>query len=126
MKKFYFVFAAFAALFVLSFTASAQRVGGYKPVAATDAMANEAANFAVSARSDKSGKAIELLSVHTAERQTVQGANFRLCMQVNTEGADGEADAIIFVQAVVYVDLKRNKRLISWAISDCGEDDDEN
>ena len=126
MKKFYFVFAALAALFVLSFTASAQRVGGYKAIAASDAMANEAAGFAVSARSDKTGKAIELLSVHTAERQTVQGANFRLCMQVNTEGADGEADAIIFVQAVVYVDLKRNKRLISWAISDCGDDDDDN
>ena len=126
MKKFYFVFAALAAIFVLSLAASAQRVGGYKPVAASDAMANEAADFAVSARSEKTEKAIELLSVHNAERQTVQGANYRLCLQVNTEGADGEADAIIFVQTVVYVDLKRNKRLISWTISDCGDDDDDN
>jgi hypothetical protein len=126
MKKFYFVFAALAALFVLCAAASAQRVGGYKEIATGDSMANEAAEFAVLTRSDKTGKAIELLSLNKAERQTVQGANFRLCLKVNTEGADGEADAIIFVQAVVYVDLKRNKRLISWAISDCGEDEDEN
>ena len=125
MKKFYFLFAAVAALFVLSAIASAQRVGGYKEIAASDAMANEAADFAVSARSDKTGKSIELLSVHTAERQTVQGANYRLCLKVNTEGSAGEADAIIFVQAVVYVDLKRNKRLISWTISDCGDDEEE-
>lgn len=106
----------------LTLSASAQRVGGYKSIAASDAMANEAADFAVATRSEKTEKSIELLSLHKAERQTVQGANFRLCLQVNPEGADGEEDAIVFVQAVVYVDLKRNKRLISWTISDCGDD----
>ena len=111
---------------IFTFSASAQRVGGYKPVAESDAMANEAADFAVTSRSEKTDTSIELLSVHKAERQTVQGANYRLCLQVNPEGADGEEDAIIFVQAVVYVDLKRNKRLISWAISDCGDDADGN
>ena len=116
-----FLFSTFVLIFASS--AFGQRVGGYKQVATNDPMAQAAAEFAVSAEAKKSGKEIELISVQKAERQTVQGANYRLCLNVNAEGEDGEADASIFVQAVVYLDLKRNYRLISWATSDCGDED---
>ena len=62
--------------------------------------------------------------VEKAEVQIVAGRNYRLCMKVRSQGGEDEADAIIFVQAVVYIDLKGNKKLSSWSTSDCGEDDD--
>ncbi len=123
MKKAFFIFAAAAALFITATAASAQRVGGYKQIAVSDAAAAEAADFAVSAQSEKAGKSIELISIFKAERQIVAGSNYRLCLKVNPQGPDGETDAIIFVQTVVYVDLKDNKKLTSWSISDCGKDD---
>lgn len=69
---------------------------------------------------DKTGSAIELMSLVQAERQTVQGANYRLCMQINTEGDD--ENTVSHVKAVVYMDLKKNYKLTSWAAnSDCAK-----
>ena len=108
---------------VLASSAFGQRLGGYKEIASNDSAAREAAEFAVTTQSEKAGKAMELLSVIKAERQVVQGSNYRLCLKVNSEGGDGQDDVTIFVQAVVYVDLKGNHKLTSWVISECGDDD---
>lgn len=106
-------------------TAYAQRVGGYKPIAATDPAAKEAADFAVDAQMEKSGKKIELVKLNKAERQIVQGTNYKLCLKVKSEGAEGEADVTHFVEAIVYVDLKRNYSLRSWKPTDCDEEDED-
>ena len=83
---------------------TAQMVGGYKTVEATDQYARAAAEWAVRERGEKTETGIELLSLVKAERQTVQGANYRLCMKINTEGQD---EPVSFAQAVVYMGSSR-------------------
>ena len=104
-------------------TANAQKVGGYKDIAADDAGARAAAEFAVGTEAAKTSRAIELVSVHKAERQVVAGSNYRLCLKITSQGEDGEADVTHFVQVVVYQNLKREYSLSSWTKSDCDEDD---
>lgn len=114
---------ALAALTILAGAANttmAQMVGGYKKVEVTDQYARAAAEAAVYQRMDKTGAVIELLSLVQAERQTVQGANYRLCMEINTEGAD--ENTATHVKALVYMDLKKNYKLTGWtANSDCAK-----
>lgn len=108
--------SAFALLLTFTSANFAQMVGGYRVVAKTDAAAIAAANYAITAQSDKTDMDYELDEIIKAERQVVQGSNYRLCMEVNTGG-----DESFFVQAVVYVDLKAKYRLTSWAKSTCGD-----
>lgn len=108
--------SALAVVFTFASAGFAQMVGGYKVVAKTDAGAVAAANFAVEAQSEKTGSEISLEDIVKAERQVVQGSNYRLCMEVSTDGGD-----TTFVQAVVNVDLKGNRKLSKWEDSTCGE-----
>lgn len=90
MKYRFFGIAVFVGMMVMfAVSANAQMVGGYKSIASDDAGAQAAAEFAVDAQSTKSGKTIELDWISKAERQVVQGSNYRLCMKVNSEGGEG-------------------------------------
>ena len=89
-------------------------VGGYKPVAADDAEVVSAARFAVAARGRSQNAEISLNSVLAAERQTVAGANYRLCLEVEVEGATQN------VRAVVFKSLQKQYQLKSWEEADCG------
>jgi hypothetical protein len=91
-----------------------QMVGGYKPVAADDPEVTAAAEFAVAARGKSENAAITLNSVLTAERQTVAGANYRLCLEVEVEGATQN------VRAVVFKSLQKQYQLKGWEEADCG------
>ena len=109
--------SAFAIVLTLASASFAQiKVGGYKAVSVEDAAVVAAADFALAAQSEKTEVEIELGEIVKAERQVVQGSNYRLCMMVNSGG-----DEAYFVQAVVYQDLKRAYKLTSWAESNCGE-----
>lgn len=101
---------------------SAQRVGGYRDADASAADVQAAADFAVLAEAEKTSKEMSLASVIKAEKQVVAGTNYRLCLKVDSEGGEGQDAVTIFVQAIVYVDLKGNKKLSSWEISDCGDE----
>lgn len=114
---------AFAMIAVLAGSASGQKLGGYKDAATTEAGVKAAAAFAVRAQTEKTERKETLMSIYKAEKQVVAGINYRLCLKVTSEGDGDEADIIHFVQVVVYVDLKGNSKLTSWADSDCGEDD---
>lgn len=111
---------ALAALTVIIGAASAAsaqiKTGGYKQIDKTDAGAVAAAGFAINAQSEKTNMQFELHELVKAERQVVAGTNYRLCMQVSADG-----DESFFVLAVVYLDLKKNYKLTSWADSDCGD-----
>lgn len=111
-------------LLMLAGDASAQKLGGYKAADAAAADVQAAAEFAVATRAEKEQKEMELVDVLVAEKQVVAGTNYRLCLKVDSEAGEGQDYVTIFVQAVVYVDLKGNKKLSSWAISDCGGEDD--
>ena len=103
---------------ILTFASAsfAQMVGGYKAVAKTDAGAVAAADFAIEAQSEKTEKEYTLEDIVKAERQVVQGSNYRLCLKVSADGSD-----TFYVLAVVYVDLKNNQKLSSFVLSTCGE-----
>lgn len=114
------VFAVVLACTAQGLAQTPPTVGGYRKVEVTNEYARAAAEWAVRERMDKTGAAIELLSLVQAERQTVQGANYRLCMQINTEGDD--ENTVTHVRAGVYMDLKKNYKLTSWAAnSDCAK-----
>ena len=116
------LFAAIACSLVTQGNAQTRPLlGGFKDIPKTDAAAKKAALFAVSAEAKRSEKAIEFISVVKAERQAVAGSNYRMCLKVSTEGAEGQDDAEVFVKVVVNLDLKNNYKLLSWEASDCGE-----
>lgn len=89
--------------------------GGYKTVAKSDPDVIAAARFAIEAQSEKTDIEYVLKYIKAAERQVVQGTNYRLCMRVS-----GDGEASVFVQAVVYYDLRRNYRLTRWVETNCG------
>ena len=116
MKRKNFLMIAVAASFLLSLATiiNAQVLGGYKAIASDDAEAAEAADFAVSKRAEEQ-EGLSLSSVEKAERQSVQGTNFRLCLQVEL---DGESQ---FVSTVVYRSLQGDFTLKSWSVVEgCG------
>ncbi len=121
------VIVAVACLFVLAEAVSAQRpkLGGYRSADVSAADVQAAAEFAVTAQAEKTEKEMTLVDVLVAEKQVVAGTNYRLCLKVDSEAGEGQDYVTIFVQAVVYVDLKGNKKLTSWAISDCGGEEDD-
>ena len=125
-KKLAIALAVFTATCIFSAISYGQQrstvLGGFKAAKTTQAGVKEAAEFAVKATGEKEEKEMELVSVLKAETQTVAGTNYRLCLKVSSEGGEGQDAVEIFVQTVVYMDLKKNYKLTSWAISDCGDD----
>lgn len=121
------VFAAFAVVFGLaetSFSQTAPRVGGYRKVSVEDATVAAAAEFAAKMQAEKQEIAIEVSEIHKAERQTVAGANYRLCLSANVvAGEDAESEIKQFV-AVVYQNLKGVFQLKSWKEEQCHKDDE--
>lgn len=118
------VFAALALTLIGAINGFAQKrpptAGGYKEVLVSDAAVKEAAEFAVGEHSRKTDVSLELVAIEKAEKQVVQGANYRMCIEVKaTEQEDG--DATQFVLAVVYQNLKNELSLTSWKPGDCAK-----
>lgn len=101
------------------------RVGGYKEAPANDAQVVAAARFAVKTQAEKQKPRMKLLSIHSAERQTVQGANYRLCLVVEIEDEENNVIVEQGVRAQVYQNLKGQFTLGKWAEENCAEDDEE-
>lgn len=104
-------------------------VGGYSSVSTSDPAVVAAAEFAVSEQKRKQGGPLSLTEIKRAERQSVAGTNYRLCMNVK---AGDETDAGVEawdVEAVVFEKLPRapgNKyKLTSWVKKNCGGSDSE-
>ncbi len=119
-KRSAFALAVFAFIFELAVNGFGQKVGGFTAISTEDAGVQAAAEFAVTTQAGKANKEMSLSEIIKAERQVVAGTNFRLCMEVSSEAGEGQDDVMIYVIAVVYVDPKGNKKLSSWAISECG------
>lgn len=121
MQRYLLVIFAAVLLFVVAGSASAQKVGGYKTADVESDDVQAAANFAIEAQAEKTSKEILLDEVLKAEVQVVAGRNYKICMRVNSEAGEGQDAVSLVIQAVVYVDLKGNRSLSSWEISECGE-----
>ncbi|HEX7999546.1 MAG TPA: cystatin domain-containing protein [Pyrinomonadaceae bacterium] len=98
-------------------------VGGYKEIAIDAPEVISAARFAVGAQGRKVNSTINLISVEGAERQTVAGANYRLCLKVETEDEVNNVDVTESVKVVVFRSLKNQYSLKSWVEEDCIEDE---
>lgn len=123
MKISRYAFAFAAAMILMCFTASSygQKTGGYSEISKSDAAAVAAAKFAVTTQAERTNKHMAYFGLLKAERQVVAGSNYRLCVRVVSEGVGSESDQIIVVQAIVYVDLKGDRNLTSWMVTECGE-----
>lgn len=98
------------------------KTGGYKSVAVSDAGVKEAADFAVELKAADYEAEIRLENIVKAERQTVAGTNYRLCLEIyipsETEGEDG---VTLNVLTVIYKNLQGEMKITSWNDeSECG------
>lgn len=82
-----------------------------------------AAEFAITKQGEKEETEIKLVSVESAEVQTVAGAKYRLCLKVEVAGKGDEADVSQDVKVEVYKNLQRQYTLSSWKEAECGDDD---
>jgi hypothetical protein len=94
-------------------------VGGYKEVAPDAPEVVSAAEFAVAAQARKKETEIRLVSVESAERQTVAGVNYRLCLKVEEADAENNVDVTETVRVVVFRSLQKAYTLKSWQAEDC-------
>ncbi|HEY0377713.1 MAG TPA: cystatin domain-containing protein [Pyrinomonadaceae bacterium] len=105
-------------------------VGGYKEAATDDAEVVAAAEFAVSARKEQEGGPLSLVSIKRAERQVVQGTNFRLCLEVKAAdetdaGVDSQDVKVVVWQKLTRPGEEKQYQLTSWEEADCGGGDSE-
>ncbi len=122
MKNYLKILTVIAAFLLLGAgDVSAQiKTGGYKKIAATDAAAVAAAAFAAEAQGAADGAEISVQSIETAERQTVAGANYKLCVEVFRLDDGTDVEVRQFVQTVVFQSLKKQYTLKSWEeVEDC-------
>ena len=96
-------------------------VGGYKSVSTDDPEVVEAAEFAVSERSENNGVSLKLVSVERAERQVVAGTNFKLCLRVELADEDEDANETQDVKVLVFRSLQNEHSLKSWDVAECDE-----
>jgi hypothetical protein len=94
-------------------------VGGYKGVAADAPEVVSAAKFAAAARAHSQKTEVTLVSVESAERQTVAGVNYNLCLKVEEADAENNVDVTETVRVVVFRSLKNVYTLKSWKAEDC-------
>ena len=87
-------------------------VGGFKQISKTDETVVAAANFAVSAQAKKFA-ALKLVAIERADKQIVAGANYKLCLAVNSGGQPQQATAL------VYHNLQNKFLLTSWTSGKC-------
>lgn len=104
-----------AFVLALSISGIAQKTGEYKPTDPSNAGVGLAADFAVKTRSEKTKKTVELGEiVNAADQEPKLGArNFKLCMNVTTNGKRSSA------QALVTMDQYSNLKLVSWTAAKC-------
>jgi hypothetical protein len=101
------------------------RVGGFKKAPTNNAQVVAAARFAVKAQAEKQRTNMKLVSIHSAERQTVQGAVYRLCLVVEIEDRENNVIVDQGVRALVYQTLKGQFSLTKWTEENCNEEEDE-
>lgn len=115
------------ALFVIAFGFTANlygqiKTGGYKSVAVSDAGVEEAADFAVELKAEDYDAEIRLEKIVKAERQTVAGTNYRLCLEIYVPSETKDEDGVtLTVLTVIFKNLQGEMKITSWNDeADCG------
>ena len=93
-------------------SARALQAGSYKRIP-INAEVRSAASYAVREIGRKMGKRASLVSITAAERQTVSGANYKVCVKVKVDGETKNAWALI------YQNSRQQYSLQSWGWGRC-------
>jgi len=115
-----------AAVFFIALTCAVSadgqiKTGGYKAVSVDDAGVKEAANFAVESKAEETERIFQLEEILKAERQTVAGTNYRLCLLVTSQN-ESEEEISLYIKTVVFKNLKGEMKISSWEEEEnCGE-----
>ncbi len=111
-----------AILSLLAMAALAGQLGGYRVIDKADDNVMAAAEFAVTAESEKKEMTYKLVSVEKAESQSAAGTNFRLCLKVGYHKQDDDVDTTEFVKVIVHRNLQQEFSLTSWTEEQCSSD----
>jgi hypothetical protein len=88
-------------------------VGNYQKVDVASSDVKAAAEFAVSEQAKRTGSTLTLGAIKSAQRQTVAGANFLLCLDYDQEGSGEHATVVVFRGP------DRQHTLTSWTVAPC-------
>jgi hypothetical protein len=93
------------------------RPNAYRAVAIDDSDVTNALNFALAdqKKKNRSGNAVALREVLSAERQVSKGDNFRLCLSLSRRGRTDTA------RTVVHRNQQRQWSVALWAWGACGK-----
>lgn len=98
------------------------KTGGYKPVSVSDAGVKEAAEFAIQQKSAEMEQEIRLENILKAERQTVAGTNYRLCLEIYAPSEnDGEDGVTLYIKTVIFKNLQGEYKINGWDEEECGD-----
>jgi hypothetical protein len=96
--------------------------GEYKPVSVANSEVRQAAEFAVQAKTAEVQREIQLDGVTSAESLSVQGTDYRLCLQlVLAPENEDEAGVQFYVKTIVHKTLNGEFKMTSWQMTDCAE-----
>lgn len=87
--------------------------GSYRRIATNEKEVRKAAKYAVKQEQRKSEKRYSLRNIVSAERQVVAGLNYRLCLNLKSDGEEKTAEAVI------YKNLQQQYALTSWEWKEC-------
>ena len=97
-------------------------MGGYSEIDKNDEPARTAADFAIKEQSRREQTAYKLEAITRAERQLVEGTNYRLCLKVSYHKKGHEVDTTESVLVVVNQNLQQEYSLTSWTAQHCDEE----
>ena len=121
--RFNLVLAALSVIFACAGLSFAQTegpiTGAYGTIDVKDPDVIAAAKYAVKKQAKKQGGKIKYMSINKAETQVVAGLNYRLCINIEVRAKGKKTYTPMFVQAVVYKDLKQKFSLTSWTEYGC-------
>jgi len=97
------------------------KTGGYRSVPVNDEAVRDAADFALEIKSEELDAEISLEGIVKAERQTVAGTNYRLCLKLYISDREEETDGVtLYVKTVVFKGLDGEYSIKSWVEETCG------
>lgn len=98
------------------------RTGGYRTVPVTDQGVKDAVDFALEIKTQEMDEELSLEGIIKAEKQTVAGTNYRVCLQIYVPSKEDETDGVtLYIKTVIFLSLQNEYSIKSWTEEDCAE-----
>jgi hypothetical protein len=116
------VIAAFCMLFGGAAAVYGQsKIGGYRIVSVNDEGVKDAADFALEIKADEMDEEISLEGIIKAEKQTVAGTNYRLCLKLYIPDKKEETDGVtLYIKTVIFKSREGEYSIKNWEEANCG------